>query len=442
MATVIQKSFQPINQIYCQLRVCQLRVCQLNRRHVQTISKENDTLTLLGTTYKTDHMTNIGPNIINKLERKLHLCKNHPLEIIKTKIRDYFYGNFRSRFGGCLFASIDNLNPIVTVHENFDSLLVPKDHVSRSKIDNYYVNKDYVLRSHTTAHESDLIRSGWNAFINTGDVYRRDEIDRTHYPVFHQLEGVRIFDAYELFTDTQDKSLQLFESNVLHRTPEKQECHTLDAVKMMEFNLKYTLMKLAENLFGEEIEMRWVDCYFPFTHPSWELEIKLNGEWVEMLGCGVLEQNILNAAGAGDKIGWAFGIGLERYAMKLFNIPDIRLFWSEDERFLSQFEKDENATFKAFSKYPPSFKDISFWIEDEKEFSANDLSEIVRAVAGDVIEEMTLADQFTHPKTNRTSLCFRITYRAMDRTLRDEEVNELQDEIRSQVEKQLKVELR
>lgn len=62
---------------------------------------------------------------------------------------------------------------------------------------------------------------------------------------------------------------------------------------MTEFNLKYTLMKLVEHLFGEDVEMRWVDAYFPFTHPSWELEVKLNGEWMEMLGCGILEQQIL-----------------------------------------------------------------------------------------------------------------------------------------------------
>ena len=163
----------------------------------------NDTITLYGNKYKRDHMTNIGPSIISKLNQNLHLKKHHPLEIIKSKIRDHFYANYRSRYGGCIFASIDNLNPLVSIAQNFDSLLVPKDHVSRSKFDNYYVNSDYVLRSHTSAHEVDLIKSGWNAFINTGDCYRRDEIDHTHYPVFHQLEGVRVFDQYELFGDVK-----------------------------------------------------------------------------------------------------------------------------------------------------------------------------------------------------------------------------------------------
>ena len=183
--------------------VCSLKFVQ--RCYSAETSSAID-LQLLGTTYKADSMTNIGPSIINKLSRKLHLQKNHPLEKVKTKIVDHFHANYRSRHGGCIFASIDNLNPIVSVHQNFDSLLVPKNHVSRSRIDNYYVNSDYVLRSHTTAHEKDLIRSGWNAFLNTGDCYRRDEIDCTHYPVFHQTEGVRIFEQYEIFQNSHVRS--------------------------------------------------------------------------------------------------------------------------------------------------------------------------------------------------------------------------------------------
>ena len=87
--------------------------------------------------------------------------------------------------------------------------------------------------------------------------------------------------------------MQIFDRTSLDRTSEKQQFHTLDAVKVVEFNLKYTLMKLAEYLFGDNTEMRWVDTYFPFTHPSWELEVKLDGKWMEMLGCGILEHGIM-----------------------------------------------------------------------------------------------------------------------------------------------------
>lgn len=90
--------------------------------------------------------------------------------------------------------------------------------------------------------------------------------------------------------------------------------------------------------------------------------------------------------GAGKKIGWAFGIGLERLAMRLFNIPDIRLFWSEDPRFLSQFEENQIVQYKPFSKYPPTFKDVAFWLPDN--FSPNNLFDIVRGVAGDIVEKV------------------------------------------------------
>lgn len=157
---------------------------------------------LLGRSFKVDEMTNISETITNKLNKQLHNKNNHPLQIVKSRIVNYFHGNFRNRHGGCVFAAIDNLNPIVTIRQNFDDLLVPIDHVSRSRNDNYYINSFHMLRAHTTAHEIDLIRSGWNAFLNTGDCYRRDEIDRNHFPVFHQMEGVRIFDDFQLFEET------------------------------------------------------------------------------------------------------------------------------------------------------------------------------------------------------------------------------------------------
>lgn len=89
-----------------------------------------------------------------------------------------------------------------------------------------------------------------------------------------------------------------------------------------------------------DVQYRWVDQYFPFTHPSWELEILFNDKWMELLGCGIMRQEILQKAGAVDRIGWAFGVGLERLAMRLYSITDIRLFWSEDISFTNQFKVD------------------------------------------------------------------------------------------------------
>lgn len=136
---------------------------------------------------------------------------------------------------------------------------------------------------------------------------------------------------------------------------------------------------MARALFGPSIECRWVDAYFPFTEPSYELEIFFNGKWLEVLGCGVMQQVILDAnyPGGTDKKAWAFGLGLERLAMVLFDIPDIRLFWSGDERFLRQFKRgDLKARFKPYSKYPPCYKDMAFWVSPE--FTENNLCELVR----------------------------------------------------------------
>jgi phenylalanyl-tRNA synthetase alpha chain len=197
---------------------------------------------------------------------------------------------------------------------------------------------------------------------------------------------------------------------------------------------------MARTLFGD-VEMRWVPAYFPFTEPSFELEIHFQGEWLEVLGCGIIQPGILRNAGRSEKdVGWAFGLGLERLAMVLFDIPDIRLFWSTDERFTKQFLSGKIVKFVPYSKYPPCFKDITFWVPPE--FHPNDLNELVRDIAGDLVEKIQLMDEFTHPKTQRLSNCFRITYRSMDRSLTNEEIDDLQWKVREAVIEKLGAELR
>ena len=178
--------------------------CLHNNTNVQS-----DHLHVLGKAYLRDDMTNITPNILSKLGRNLHLGKNHPLSILRTKIQDHVYADYRTRWGGPMFTMVDYLSPVVTVEQNFDSLLVPKDHVSRAKNENYYLNSEYLLRAHTSAHQRDLIKTGLDAFLVTGDVYRRDEIDMCHYPVFHQMEGVRLFSQHELFAQYEVRGLDI-----------------------------------------------------------------------------------------------------------------------------------------------------------------------------------------------------------------------------------------
>lgn len=92
--------------------------------------------------------------------------------------------------------------------------------------------------------------------------------------------------------------------------------------------------------------------------------------------------------GVQNKIGWAFGLGLERIAMVLFSIPDIRLFWSQDERFLSQFQAGKITTFKPYSKYPACYKDVSFWLPTNTNLHENDFCDLVRDTAGDLVEDV------------------------------------------------------
>ena len=183
------KQFQPItSRCGCVVRVC------------SSTQVKPKTLGVLGENYYTDDWTNVTPRVLSKLGQNLHNKKHHPINLIRQRIQSFFYANFVNRRGNPLFAVFDNLNPVVSVHQNFDSLLVPENHVSRSKSDTYYINSDRLLRAHTSAHQEELIRMGFDTFLCVGDVYRRDTIDSTHYPVFHQMEGVRLFTESEVNT--------------------------------------------------------------------------------------------------------------------------------------------------------------------------------------------------------------------------------------------------
>lgn len=293
--------------------------------------------------------------------------------------------------------------------ECFDDLLVPPDHPSRLPCDTYYISSDTLLRPHMTAHDPALLREGVQAALLCGDVYRRDTVDRTHYPVFHQMDTYRLYPAGE-------------DREVIQR------------------DLQGVLEGVAHMLFGEQAQLRWVDAYFPFTTPSLELEVFWNGEWLEVLGCGLLHRGVLQRTGVPDDVdGWAFGLGLERLAMVLFDVPDIRLFWSKDERFINQFsDASLRQKFKQFSVYPGVEKHISFWLDGQ--FHENDLCQIVRAVGGDLIETVRVIDRFE--KSGRTSLCFSVMFRSIERNLTHVEINTIYDDLREKVAASLPVTLR
>ncbi|CRK99476.1 CLUMA_CG012558, isoform A [Clunio marinus] len=395
--------------------------------------------------YESDDYSNLTPKIMSYLGRNIYLQKNHPLSMMRQKIIKYFYQEYSNPKGTPLFSVYDRLSPVVSTKQNFDYLLIPPNHPSRAKSDCYYINREYMLRGHCTAHQLDLLRSGLDNFLIVGDVYRRDEIDSTHFPVFHQVDAVRVVHNDKLFKNNPD--LEIFEKEFVNNDiaaigssdkcidQVKQPCHTVEAVKLIEHEMKNVLEGMVKAIFGKTLKHRWVDAFFPFTQPSWELEIFHKGKWVEILGAGVMRNQILKRAGVDNSIGYAFGLGLERLAMILYEIPDIRLFWSKDSGFLNQFDESDLKKifkYKPVSQYPQCANDISFWLPTElpiEAFSPNDFYDLVRNIAGDIAEQVTLYDKFTHPKTGRNSLCFRIVYRHMERTLTQKEVNEIHSNI-------------
>ncbi|KAL7486837.1 hypothetical protein ACHAW6_012438 [Cyclotella cf. meneghiniana] len=359
---------------------------------------------------------NITPHIASLVGRDLHLRPSHPIGIIRTKIQQYFSSLNNNE---TTFKIFDAEDPIVTTQQCFDDLLIPPDHPGRAPTDTYYVSESTLLRTHTSAHQSQHLRSGCDAFLCCGDVYRRDEIDATHYPAFHQMEGVKLM---------HPRSVENAQGLTGKEWLDSPEC------RMVESDLKSTLEGLMDHLFGPT-HKRWNEDYFPFTQPSFELEIFHNDEWMEVLGCGVIHEEVLQLSNRADRRGWAFGLGLERLAMILFKIPDIRLFWTQDERFHSQFKEGSIVEFRPYSKYPPVFKDIAFWTgsnKDNDDFVENDFFDLVRSIAGDLVERIELIDSFTHPKSGRSSRCYRISYRSMDRNLTNEEIDELQFKLRDE----------
>ena len=393
-----------------------------------------------------------------------------------------------SNFPAPTFTHYNDLDPIVSVHQNFDSLGFPADHPGRSRTDTYYINKDTVLRTHTSAHEAEIFRSCQSeGYTISADVYRRDAIDRSHYPVFHQMEGARMWDRRKVpggdVAKAVWKSLEKLPKHRLEvedpnptihaeRNPLQVEYHSVEEVEAIAAHLKRSLEGVVVELFTrarsaalaaeginvdaiDPLKVRWVEAYFPFTSPSWELEVFWQGDWLEILGCGVTKQELYINAGVSHKLGWAFGVGLERVAMLLYSIPDIRLFWSKDPRFLEQFSTmDAISPFVPFSKYPACYKDVSFWLRSSsssagggiksnaQDFHENDLMEIVRDVGGDLVENVKLIDEFSHPVSGRKSFCYRIDYRSLERTLRNEEADGLHEGVRRMLVDKLDVELR
>jgi len=205
---------------------------------------------------------------------------------------------------------------------NFDGLNIPEDHPARGSADTFYfsAHPELLLRTHTSPVQVRVLRrlapqletKGGIRFLAPGRVYRKDEIDPTHSPMFHQVEGMLVGKG----------------------------------VGMQ--HLKGSLAYAMKALFGPAAEVRFRPSYFPFVEPGCEMDVKCplcggsgcrvckGSGWVEILGAGLVHPNVLRAAGIDPEVwsGYAFGMGVERMAMMLSQTPDLRLFFENDQRFL------------------------------------------------------------------------------------------------------------
>ncbi|AZT90423.1 phenylalanine--tRNA ligase subunit alpha [Caldicellulosiruptor changbaiensis] len=200
---------------------------------------------------------------------------------------------------------------------NFEALNIPADHPARDTQDTFYISDDVLLRTHTSPVQIRVMKSKKPPIkiISPGRVYRSDEVDATHSPIFHQIEGLFV-----------DKGVTMAD-------------------------LKGTLEVFAKRFFGEETRVRFRPHHFPFTEPSAEVDISCifcggkgcktcKGEgWIEILGAGMVHRKVLANCGIDpdEYTGFAFGMGVERIALLKYGIEDIRLFYENDLRFLKQF---------------------------------------------------------------------------------------------------------
>ncbi len=194
-------------------------------------------------------------------------------------------------------------------YHNFVALNIPQQHPARDPLDNFYVSEQELMRSQTSTVQIRVMEKTQPPIriVATGRVYRPDEHDATHFSMFHQIEGLYV-----------DKNVSMVD-------------------------LKSTLLQFAKAFFGEDAEVKLFPSYFPFTEPSAEMYVKMKvrGEdkWIEIGGCGMVDPNVFKAVGYDPEVwtGFAFGLGIERLAMRKYGIEDIRWLFENDVRFLRQF---------------------------------------------------------------------------------------------------------
>ncbi len=303
---------------------------------------------------------------------------------------------------------------IVNTEVSFDLYGFAPNHPARSHSDTYFIDDKNLLRTHTTVMwyyflqlpevKKKMAAGEAVGFFSFGKVYRKDEIDRNHMNVFHQMDGGFLI-------------------------PKGKKVITVE-------DLKKVLADIARAVFGPDIKYRFNPDTFPYTDPSLEMEVEISGRWIEVLGCGIMTDNLIRNLGLDPEkwSNWAFGFGLERLAIISMDLPDIRLLWSEDPRVEKQLKLGEK--FKEVSKFPSVVRDISFIVENS--FIPNDYFDFVRELAPGIVEQVELLDKYENVEKfgeGKVSYAYRITYRSLEKTLTSEEVDKIHKNLEAETGK-------
>jgi phenylalanyl-tRNA synthetase alpha chain len=240
-----------------------------------------------------------------------HKCScghKHPVTKVTDEIKNIFIG---------MGYEIAEGPEVELDYFNFEALNIPKDHPAKDEQDTFYINGDILLRTQTSPVQVRVMQNKKPPIriIAPGRVYRADEVDATHSPIFHQMEGLVV-----------DKGITMGD-------------------------LKGVLEIFAKELYGSDVKVRFRPHHFPFTEPSAEMDVSCfvcggkgcrvckDSGWIELLGCGMVHPKVLEWQGIDPKVysGFAFGMGLERVVMRKYGISDLRLLYENDVKFLKQF---------------------------------------------------------------------------------------------------------
>lgn len=343
----------------------------------------------------------------------------HAIGLLYEKIADYMR-NIHTQSD----VRVYRRDPIVTAEDNYDNLLITPDNISRSSTYTHYVDQTHILRTHTTAQIPGILRelaatkNRWNdvVILLPGLVYRRDVTDKKHVGQVHMLEMWRI--------KKTDENRPIMKDNLLD------------------------VVKGVANTAAPDWKLRIIDSPHPYTKQGIEVNVVQNDKDIEILECGLINNQILANAGLDPKeySGWALGMGLDRLVMTLKGVPDIRYLRSTNPKIAKQMR--DLSRYREVSNQPAIRRDMSYSVPSN--YVEEDINEDIREALVDnqsILESVEVLSETTYDNlpeiiqerlgitSNQKNVLVRITLRHLERTLENAEANDVYDTIYSKINK-------